>query len=753
MSRHRAAPALALLGALLAGCQDYNFNPVGHCLITPGTERVTLSSISTADILFVVDDSGSMGGKQAKLAAAFDAFIKSLDAYNQTRVASALQPFEFHIGITTTSVFYNPPAPATCQATCGSASNVCCLDATTQPMAVPVACPAGNECGAGFACKTSCVGHDGEAVCCDAGGATLEKATVPCSTPGARCGGLQKRFVFPREAKTCTSSSQCTDDAVHTSCVSGCGGYLGDMCCTPPVACTVATDCNAGYVCGSCGGLSGVCCWGQSPTHPQGQPEFVLACQPGIAEEGTLYPHGSFVGLGTNPRVLHFDRGLYGTLVNGTWTPVPDPATATNGQGFTRRQLIDFFTANVNVGTCGSGQEQGLQAGRLAIARALEGRQLDMRDGRGAIVPAPGVTAEWLHAGAKLVVVYIGDEDDCGSPEDPFRGVILAGTAGADTCVDPALGVTALGMDQTPKEFLVSDVVGDLQRLGRPLGAAFIVATAQPTCVDAACTPGLCCDHQCTGSASICRTATCGGQGAGSRLLAAAGELRGGGVDVVEGSMCDPGARSCGADADCATLAGSTCVNGCGGATGSFCCTASGTLAGTAGFAPILSRIAEIVKPPSALLLPTQPADASVALLRILAADGKPRKTCNGPALPPLTFQQARDQGYDWWFTASQVQITDAQKQPAPASRYVYLNHDTRNCEANPGETYSADYLGRLPEGGCLTDADCAAVLGSGASDWTCFAGVDAGGKCLAPTASAVGTCLCGGRARNCPAG
>jgi hypothetical protein len=43
--RARVSFAVALL-VLAAGCQDYNFNPVGHCLIQTGTKLVTLSNLS-----------------------------------------------------------------------------------------------------------------------------------------------------------------------------------------------------------------------------------------------------------------------------------------------------------------------------------------------------------------------------------------------------------------------------------------------------------------------------------------------------------------------------------------------------------------------------------------------------------------------------------------------------------------------------------------------------------------------------------
>ena len=106
--RVRALLPFALLAA--AGCQDYNFNPVGHCLVQPGTERFTLSDVSTADVLFVVDDSGSMGGEQVKLARAFGRFIQNLDDTNAARAGNGLQPIDFHLAVTTTSRWARSPS-------------------------------------------------------------------------------------------------------------------------------------------------------------------------------------------------------------------------------------------------------------------------------------------------------------------------------------------------------------------------------------------------------------------------------------------------------------------------------------------------------------------------------------------------------------------------------------------------------------------------------------------------------------------
>src|SRR5512143_3625060 len=135
MSRTLRAGWACALAVLAAGCQDYNFNPVGHCFIQPGTERVPLSNISSADVLFVVDDSGSMGGEQAKLASNFTYFIDNLDASNAARAAAGLLPFDFHIAVTTTSVFWNFQTGNTCSSSCAGAAGqlVCCKPDLTAP--------------------------------------------------------------------------------------------------------------------------------------------------------------------------------------------------------------------------------------------------------------------------------------------------------------------------------------------------------------------------------------------------------------------------------------------------------------------------------------------------------------------------------------------------------------------------------------------------------------------------------------------
>ena len=133
-SRVRRLALFTVLAA--AGCQDYNFNPVGHCVVQPGAARVTLSDIKTADVLFVVDDSGSMQGEQQKLKDNFQTFITNLDSFNKARTAEGVDAIEFHIAVTTTSVFLNNQSAALCRDDCpgGSGASVCCRMENSTPV-------------------------------------------------------------------------------------------------------------------------------------------------------------------------------------------------------------------------------------------------------------------------------------------------------------------------------------------------------------------------------------------------------------------------------------------------------------------------------------------------------------------------------------------------------------------------------------------------------------------------------------------
>jgi hypothetical protein len=358
-----------------------------------------------------------------------------------------------------------------------------------------------------------------------------------------------------------------------------------------------------------------------------------------------------------------------------------------NDQGYTSQQLMDFFAretspgsgvyeGNVIVGTCGTGQEQGFTAAKLAIEKALAGEQ-------------PGVArSEWPHSGAKMVVVFVGDEDDCSSPEDesPTNGIIY-GVGVSQPCTG------------NPRLYSTTTYSGFLAGLGRPLGTAYVVsahALGDPnaTCTDFDCVAGLCCASACGG----CGASFCGGQQAGTRFLEMRDQLGAGASpasDIVAGSICDPN------------------------------------------FGEILERVADIVRPPDVLELPTPPASDVLTVLRIVDEDaGLTIKTCVGPAGPGLTEAQAAATGCgggpcDWWFVADRSGSRDSLQ----VSQFVYINPASTYCQANPGETYSADYLGRLPEDGCTSANDCVAALGGSLADWTCEV----------PIVGQPGTCVCGG--------
>ncbi len=643
----RASWTAALV--LAAGCQNYNFNPVGHCLIQAGREEITVSTMSTADVLFVIDDSGSMAAEQDRLAAAFSAFITHLDAANAARAAADLTPIDFHIAITTTSIFLNfSPYTATdanawtCKSSCGSAGQVCCKNSDNTPALGPRACTSSSQCTAGNECRTDC-------------------NYVPGLTGGSPLYLYGEQYCCPSGTRTAPR--------------------------TDPIPCSFVSS---------------------NPSNPapcgtfERHYYFAAGCAAGVATNGALYPHGNFVGTPTNPRVLHFDKSLY-------------TSTGPNRQGFTRTELIDFFAgnpvgtnANAKVGTCGTGQEQGLQAARLALEKALAGRQTDTYSISGVATPS---TAEWPHGNSKLVLVFVGDEDDCSSPEDPSGGVVYIP------------GINECGADAWARRYdVASQVVDYFTGLGRPLGAAFVVSTAQTICgrpnpTITTCTPGLCCQQDCPAAPQCTSSGSptyCGGQEAGTRFFAAASAFRAAGADVVMGSVCDPN------------------------------------------FDLLLNEIADmVVKLPTGLLLPSLPAEEDVTTLRIADSSGQTVKLCGVAAPSNLTAVEAAA-AYQWWFT--QAQVTDptdpAQVHPYTASQYVYIN-PAGGCVASPGETYSAEYIGRLPAAGCHTDADCQTALGGAANSWTCYAGMDTAdpSKCASTAAPSVGTCLCGGPSKNCPNG
>jgi hypothetical protein len=543
---------LVALLTLAAACTDYQFRPAGHCLLLPGAAHVRLDDTSSVDILFVVDDSPSMDPKQQGLANSFRDFVGRMVEINTGRASKGLLPIDFHIAVTTSSVFATSPTSASC-VTAGGATQ-CCQTSACQDVA---SCTRGT-----------------------AGG----------------CAGGQVCVVRP------------TLDANGT--VTG----ERDQCCTPS-SCTASAGCALGDACPAL-----------TTTYPDPFPSSSY-CTPGLAVAGAPYTAGALVSAGSNPKVLDFPKDL-GWASWGTTSP--DPALGS---------LVTQFTQNIRVGSCGSGEEQHLEAARIAIEKAA------------------GIG--WPKPGAKLVIVWVGDEDDCSSPASAPL-VMATHTPGADSCVWDKHRPPG---DQ--REIPVSAYADFFSSLAHPggassFGAAFIVSPSTGACA--------------------------GAYAGGERFYALADQLKARGVEVVEGSVCDAYPP--------------------------------------ASFGPVLQQIADILPPPNVLSLPSQPATAALTSLTIADASGITRRTCT--------------QGADWCFVADAA-CNDKSATPAclagGTSQCIGINHTTGSCEANPGETYSAEYLGLLPAGGCATVSDCTAVLGGAAKDWACT---------IEPGASR-GTCTCNG--------
>jgi hypothetical protein len=367
-------------------------------------------------------------------------------------------------------------------------------------------------------------------------------------------------------------------------------------------------------------------------------------CLAGVAVNGASYPAGDFVAVGGNPKAIHFQFTDAQWQSWGTGT-VYAPLQA----------AVDQFKQNVKVGSCGSGEEQHLEAGRLAVQKALTGQQ--------------GLTAgEWPHAYSKMVVVWIGNEDDCSNPKDPTRALVYSGGPGEDVCTaDQALPLAQRKM------FPVSDYAAYFAALGRPFGAAFI-------------RPGADLKLGCNCPAIGCAG---GGYSEGARFAALAQAFRDQGRSVVEGSICD------------------------------------------ASFATTLQQIADLVKPLEALKLPSQPASDKVIVLRIVDGADKTVHRCAGP-----------DTAQEWWFVQSATpgdpsggctSTPTAGATPGSNPSPCVAIRKGGACEAAPGQSYVAEYLGQVPAGGCASAADCATALGGGASAWVCEP----------ISGQARGTCLC----------
>jgi hypothetical protein len=336
-------------------------------------------------------------------------------------------------------------------------------------------------------------------------------------------------------------------------------------------------------------------------------------------------------------------------------------------------------------------REQWGMKGLDTDLRVIQGLQKALR--QGGLSQVPGVDpSEWPHAGAKLVVAWVGNEDDCSNPNRPtdptnslFFGALDA--PGKDVCT--ADESNPIGQQ---KLLPIAGYADFFTNLGRPFGAAFIYSATNCRLENGntVCDPGACIAGASGGPPVACpaaQIANCTGASNGTRFHDLATALQAKKVATLEASVCD------------------------------------------SDFASTLQNIAKLVQPPAGLSLPSTPAASEVAVLRIESADGKTSRQCSGP------LANGGDQSKsDWWFVDCAGTSSAPVFQPTAC---LFINLATQKCEPNPGETYIAQYLGLVPPGGCSTASDCTRALGGPADDsaWTCAKS--------SADAAAVGTCVC----------
>jgi hypothetical protein len=277
---------------------------------------------------------------------------------------------------------------------------------------------------------------------------------------------------------------------------------------------------------------------------------------------------------------------------------------------------------------------------------------------------------------------------------------VVVFVADEDDCSNPARAETAIvlsggpGSDTcvsnqnplgNPVEYPIGDYVGFFTGLGRPFGAAFIASATPVGCSLGTCTP------------NTCSSGGLVGYSAAVRLLGVASGLDAASYPPVEGSVCSP-------------------------------------------FGATLVEIANLVTLPAGLELDSVPAASDITLVRIAdSASGATRHICSRAA----TQGEADTHTFGWWF------YDCADNAPVPAvssvpTTCIFIDHSSGDCEANPGETYSAEYLGQLPPGGCsnaspapAASASCAQALPTadgGPSDpnaWWCYGAAGGTGTCV----------------------
>jgi hypothetical protein len=105
-TRSRSVVAMALLGlaALSSGCLDRELKALNPCLVSGVARKVAVTNVDFVDLLFVVDNSGSMRQEQGSLKAQFPKLITTLTTGRKSNGDSFPPVKDMHLGVVSTDM-------------------------------------------------------------------------------------------------------------------------------------------------------------------------------------------------------------------------------------------------------------------------------------------------------------------------------------------------------------------------------------------------------------------------------------------------------------------------------------------------------------------------------------------------------------------------------------------------------------------------------------------------------------------------
>lgn len=95
--------ALAAL-PVASGCMDRKLKPINPCLVSSVSERISVNGVDKVDLLFAVDNSGSMADEQAKLQRELPNLVETLTSGVRANGATFAAANDLHLGVITTDL-------------------------------------------------------------------------------------------------------------------------------------------------------------------------------------------------------------------------------------------------------------------------------------------------------------------------------------------------------------------------------------------------------------------------------------------------------------------------------------------------------------------------------------------------------------------------------------------------------------------------------------------------------------------------